>query len=299
MQIVALLSWYEEDPAWLAAMVERLPLAGVDRLVALDGAYALYPGATPQSDPAQKQALAAACRTEAIALDLYTPNGVFKGNEVEKRSELFRLAEEVTGPDDWYLVIDADELITDIPSDLYLHERLAATDLDVATVTFDEERDPDRPTPSLWQRKDSYPIRILFRAIRGLRVKTNHWTYVTPDGRRLWGQNKRTLAPALDCTDLHILHRSDLRHEARRADQYAYYRIRDERKTEIGYCSRCTRKATKSMPSGYEPSPEGLTADWIDVCNRCAREVKQENDRILRRHGIDPTTMRPLIGAAL
>jgi hypothetical protein len=297
MQIVALLSWYEEDPEWLAAMVERLPLAGVDRLVALDGAYALYPGATAASDPAQKDALAVACREDSIALDLYTPRKPFKGNEVEKRSELFRLGEEVTAPDDWYFVIDADELITDVPSDF--RARLAATDLDVATVTFDEERDPDRPPPSLWQRKDSYPIRVLFRAVRGLRVKTNHWTYVTPDGRRLWGQNKRTLEPALDCDDLHILHRSDLRQEARRADQYTYYRTRDERKTELGWCSRCKRRATKSLPTRYEPSPEGLTADYIDICNVCAKTVKQENDHVLRSHGIDPKTLRPLIGATL
>lgn len=297
MQIVALLSWYEESPEWLAAMAYRLPLAGVDRLVALDGAYALYPGATAASHPSQKLALNTACSEVGIPADIYTPTGVFKGNEVEKRSALFELAEEVTGPDDWYFVIDADELITTVPDDF--RERLEHTDLDVARVTFDEERDRDRPPPSLAQRKDTFTIPILFRAIRGLRVKTNHWTYVTPDGKRLWGQDKRTLVPALDCTDLHILHRSDMRHEARRADQYAYYAIRDERKAELGYCRRCTNKATKSLPTDYQPSPEGLTADVIDVCNRCAREVKQENDRVLRGHGIDPVTMRPLIGATL
>lgn len=297
MQIVALLSWYEEDPQWLDDMVHRLPLAGVDRLVALDGAYALYPGATAASAPVQKLALKAACDEVGIGVDVYTPTGVFKGNEVEKRSALFELAEEVTGPDDWYLVIDADELITDVPENF--RDRLEQTDLDAGIVTFDEGRDPDRPPPSLAQRKDQQAVRILFRATRGIRVKGNHWTYVTPDGRRLWGQNRRSLVPALDCTDLHILHRSDLRHEARRADQYAYYAIRDARGTERGYCFRCKSKAVKSMPYRYEPSPEGLTADIVDVCTQHGRQVKQENDSTLRRHGIDPTTLRPLIGVAL
>jgi hypothetical protein len=294
MQIVALLSWYEEDPAWLAEMVATLPAAGVTHLVALDGAYALYPGASPASDPAQKLALNTAAQQAGIEADIYTPDGVFKGNEVEKRSALFELAESVTGPDDWYFVMDADELISEVPTDF--HDRLASTDRDVAEVTFVEQRDPERPPPSLWQRKDAYPIRVLFRAIRGLRVKTNHWTYVTPDGRKLWGQNKRTLEATLDCTDLRILHRSDLRQQDRRTDQYAYYAIRDDRRAEIGRCARCTAKATKSLPTGYEPSPEGLTADYIDVCNACAKKVKRENALTLRRHGIDPQTLRPLPG---
>ena len=247
MQIVALLSWYEESPQWLADTVRSLPRAGVDQLVALDGAYALYPGATASSHPSQKAALHAACSEVGIALHCFTPTDVFKGNEVEKRSALFELGEEVAGPDDWYMVMDADEVVSNVPDDF--QARLMESPLDVGIVTFDEERDPLRPPPSLAQRKEQQAVRILFRAIRGIRVKTNHWTYVTPDGRRLWGQNKRSLVPALDCTDLHILHRSDMRPEQRRADQYGYYRIRDERKVEIGYCSRCTRKASASFPS--------------------------------------------------
>jgi hypothetical protein len=294
MRIVALLSWYEESPEWLAEMIATLPAASVDHLVALDGAYALFPGATPHSHPSQKEAIRAACAEAGISVDIYTPEAVFKGNEVEKRSALFELGEAVTTEGDWYFVMDTDELITSVPADF--RHRLEQTDLDVAQVTFVEERNPDLPPPSLWQRKDSYPIRVLFRAIRGLRVKTNHWTYVTPDGRRLWGQNRRTLARALDCTDLSILHRSDLRQEARRADQYTYYSTRDERKTEIGFCSRCPKKAQKSLPTEWQPGPEGLTADYIDVCAECAKAVKKENAIVLRRNGIDPKTMRPIPG---
>lgn len=297
MRVVGLLSWYEESPQWLAEMIASLPKAGISHLIALDGAYGLFPGGTPTSDLTNVQAIQASCEAHGLTYSIHQPEEVWEGNEVEKRSALFELAEQVTTEDDWLFVMDADEVITDVPADFTA--RLAETSLDVGMVTFEEPPREDGPAASYrWQRKRRYPIRVIFRAIRGIRVVQNHWTYVTPDGRRLWGQNKRTLEPALDCTDLEIYHRSDHRHEARRADQYAYYRTRDEQQAELGACARCSGKATKSVPTKWEPSPEGLTADYIDVCDDCAAAVKEENAPVLRRFGIDPETMRPIIGAA-
>lgn len=298
MKVVALLAWYEEDPRWLAEMVASLPKAGVDHLVALDGAYAMFPGATAQSHPSQAAVLRSACERHNIGCTIHQPETVFHGNEVEKRSLLFQLAEEVTTEDDWYFVMDADELIAEVPDDF--RQRLAMTARDVAEVTFQEPSNAEVGNAhnySKWRRKNRFEIRVLFRAIRGLRVKGNHWTYMAPDGRRLWGQNKRSLEPTLDLTDLEIFHRSDLRHEARRADQFAYYQLRDERKTELGRCARCTKKATKSVPTKWQPSPEGLTADYVDCCPKHAKAVQAENAPVLRSYGIDPKTMRPLIGA--
>jgi len=299
MRIVGLLSWYEENPAWLAEMIASLPSAGISHLIALDGAYALYPGAAPRSDSSNVEAIQAACTAVGLTYSIHQPVEVWEGNEVEKRSALFELAEQVTTEEDWYFVMDADETITSVPSNF--RTRLARTRLDVAMVTFYEppQEDSGPAIDFRWQRKQRYPIRVLFRAVRGLRVVQNHWTYVTPDGRRLWGQNKRTLEPALDCTDLEIFHRSNLRHEERRADQYAYYATRDEEMAELGPCSRCSTKATKSVPTKWEPSPEGLTADYIDVCAECAKTVEEENAPVLRHYGIDPKTLRPMVGAAV
>jgi len=296
MRIVGLLSWYEEDPAWLAEMIASLPTAGIEHLIALDGAYALFPGGTATSDASNVQAIQAACEAAGITYSIHQPVEVWEGNETEKRSALFELAEQVTDESDWYFVMDADETITVVPENFIA--RLEETNLDVGMVTFQEPpQEETGPAPNFrWQRKRRYPIRVLFRAIRGLRVVGNHWTYVTPHGRRLWGQNKRTLETALDCTDLEIFHRSDLRNEARRADQYAYYETRDQEQVELGNCSRCGTKATESVPTKWEPSPEGLTADYIDVCSGCAKVVKDENAPVLRSYGIDPETMRPLIG---
>jgi hypothetical protein len=294
MRIVALLSWYEESPQWLAEMIVSLPIAGVDHLIALDGAYALFPCGTATSDPAQVEAIGRACEAAGITYSIHQPQEVWEQNETEKRSCLFELAEQVTTEDDWYFVLDADEVITEAPEDF--RARLEATEFSVGQVTFNEARTEVKRYR--WQRKRTFKMRALFRAIRGLRVVGSHWTYVTGDGRRLWGQNKRTLEAALDCTDLQVFHRSDLRQEARRADQYAYYAKRDEEQVELGPCSRCPAKATKSVPFDWKPSPEGLTADYTDVCEECAATVEEESDPVLRSYGINPKTMQPFEGAS-
>lgn len=293
MRLVALLSWYEEDPRWLTEMVDSLPKAGVDHLIALDGAYALFPGATPQSHPSNAVAIAKACDRYGITHTILAPEEVWEGNEVEKRSALFELGEQVTTEDDWYIVMDADELILDAPN---LKGQLAATDCDVARGIFNEERGDPLVLVGKPRNKDHFPIRMMFRAIRGLRVKHNHWTYVTPDGRKLWGQNKRKLAPALD-TDLQILHRTELRETARRVDQHHYYETRDEAKVEIGPCDYCGVPGIRSLATGWEPSDEGdglYVADYVYVCAECLPKVRRQNDIDLLRLGVDPISLLPL-----
>ena len=68
-----------------------------------------------------------------------------------------------------------------------------------------------------------------FRAIPGLRAVTNHFTYSTPDGRKLWGDAKKDrLEPRLDLTAVKVEHRSKLRHTDRRRAAERYYRLRDD-----------------------------------------------------------------------
>jgi hypothetical protein len=49
LKLVAVLIWYDEDPQLLYETVTRLGRIPVDALVAVDGAYDLYPGATGSS----------------------------------------------------------------------------------------------------------------------------------------------------------------------------------------------------------------------------------------------------------
>jgi hypothetical protein len=216
VRIVALLSWYDEDPAWLDRCIRSLPQAGVSAILALDGAYSLYPAANAASDPDQVNAIRHAAEHAGIPCRIKQPATPWAG-EVEKRNRLFELAEQTTA--DWYLIIDADEFITSAPPDV--PARLAQSPFDVAAVTL---REPGHPLGTV-----VYPTHPkFFRAIHGLRAVTNHYTYTTPDGRKLWGNAKTDrLEPRHDLTALTVEHHNQLRHPDRRGAALAYYRTRD------------------------------------------------------------------------
>jgi hypothetical protein len=218
--IAALLSWYDEPPEALRDLIGSLTKIPVTRLVALDGAYALYPDGQNRSNSLQHAAIIHACQHHGIQLTIETPATVWAGNEVEKRNRLFELAETVTTPDDWYMVVDADELVLKAPGDI--PERLNGTPFDVAGITLHEPGHPLGPI-----RFDTFPM--FFRAIRGLRCHQDHFTYRTPDGRLLWGNAKTArLEPRADLTDILVEHRNQLRHYDRRKAALDYYRTRDE-----------------------------------------------------------------------
>lgn len=250
LKLVALLSFYDERPEDLERLVNSLPLAGVSTLVALDGAYRLYEGGKPASPADQRLALAAACNRNGIHLDLHIPETVWQGNETEKRTRLFRLAEQHTSPDDWFLVVDGDESIKQVPEDLHRH--LEQTPLHVGEVLFHEHL-----TPITVKR---FPIPILFRAIRGIHVVGNHYTYRTPDGRNLWGSATHLrLEPRLLLHDVVVDHWTHHRAESRREASKAYYWKREVEKAELGRCAHypeCVRRATRVRED-----------DWREVCS--------------------------------
>lgn len=212
-RIVAVLSWYSEDPVWLSRCVRSLEKVPVDLLIALDGPYDLFTGSARSSDEEWKAIATAGSFSTRVR------SGDWQGNEIEKRNHLFELAEHVTNPADWYLVIDADEEIVEAPDDM--RQRLAASVFDVAAVTLIE---PGHPLGTI-----VFPTHPkLFRAIRGLRCVGNHFTYQCPDGRKLWGNAKTDrLEPRLDLTDLRVRHHKMLRHPDRKDAADAYYRTRD------------------------------------------------------------------------
>lgn len=277
MKLIALLSWFDESPEWLEATIDSLP--GVDHLVALDGAYQLYPGGGPESPREQHTAISDACHRNDIAPFIVVPGCKWQGNECEKRSRLFAEGNLIAEPGDWFMVIDADEVCQEPPADL--RERLEATELDVAEVLFHEPRG----------RREHYPIRILFRA-QPIQVVGNHYTYLTADGRKLWGPGRRSLEPALDLTDFEILHRTFERDALRSEAQHLYYKIRGKVGVEIGVCIRCGVKATRTIACGWERNPYGLIADYLDVCDTHAIEIEGENAKALKAHGLDPVTGR-------
>ena len=222
MKIVGILVWYDEDPAWLAACVASLAKAEVEHVVAVDGAFALYPNGTPTSGSEQHAAIQETCRGAGIGWTLHVPPIVWLGNEVEKRSFAFRLAETLTTEVDWYFLMDADQIVT---TAVGLRDKLEATDKHVGEVRFHDEGE---------EPLSGFPVRCVFRALRGLHLAGNHFTYALPDGRCLWGQSRvrePVVEPAEDLSFVEVEHRAK-RQTARRAAQLAYYERRSRLNAE-------------------------------------------------------------------
>lgn len=217
MRVVALLSWYDEPPVWLVECVRSL--AGFcDHVVAVDGPYALFPGAAdrPASASDQAEAIAFAAAGVGLGCTIHMPRVPWAGGEVEKRDFMFRLASTFTGPDDWFLRIDADEYLGYAPWDA--RERLEAASEAVAEVTL-------RDLTSVPGYADTYWLRALFKALPGIGVQQAHYM-VTAGDRVLCGMFDDE--SALQMHDLVIRHRHHERGEARKTAKASYYRVRDE-----------------------------------------------------------------------
>jgi hypothetical protein len=213
MNLIAILSWYDERPSWLAGVVASLAKLEVSHLIAVDGAYSLYPNGKPYSGQEQQQTIATTARMLDIGCTISTPREVWFGNEVEKRNHAFKLAETVAVPnEDWYFIIDADTFVT---SAGVWRDRVEQTDADVGEVTFRE------PYGSL---DTACGLRCMFRAIPGLRFDTAHFIYRTPDGRDLHDGT----APLIPLPMIEIEHRTMDRDPYRKEKQQDYYRRRDE-----------------------------------------------------------------------
>jgi len=219
VRVIGLLSWYEEPAPWLAECVAGLAQI-CDHLIAVDGPYALWPGATRKAASGSEQAdtIARAAAGAGIGCTIHVPREPWWGNEVAKRDYMFRLAMTMAQPGvDWLLRVDADEVFTQVPVDT--KKVLAETEFDVAEVT-------------LWERGDGadsqQPLRALFRALPGIRIQQAHYVVTVPglDGgtRVLVGNDTVHQAePPLPLWDVRLEHRTRQRSASRRAQKNQYY----------------------------------------------------------------------------
>lgn len=209
MRIVAVLSWYDEPVDWLHGCVTSARFC--DHLIAVDGPYAAFPGASeqPASPPDQAEMI-----REAWPGCMVVTTAKPWAGEVQKRDFMFRLVEGA----DWFFVIDADEVVTSVPEDL--RERLSATDLHVAEATLMYEQTPGWPlVPST--------VRRLFRVLPGIGYSGAHSRVVASvDGRQvtLTDPDLGVCVPALG-TDLRMLHRSHERSADRQSRKSDYYKL--------------------------------------------------------------------------
>jgi hypothetical protein len=233
-RVIGVLSWYQEAPSWLGATVASFGRV-IDHLIAVDGPYAAFPhNGRVRSDPEQVEVIQRTCDALGIGLTLHQPREPFFGNEVEKRSLCFDLAMTVATPGvDWCWVFDGDEVLTRYPHDL--RTRLDCIERDAVEVVLtsrqgyegaggDIEQVVPLPTDS------SHDLRMLFRALPGLRVSGRHDLYVAGTGDDttiLWGPTTLPVVPAARIGEVEVEHRSDRRALHRRNSSLEYYRTRD------------------------------------------------------------------------
>lgn len=216
MRIIGLLSWYEEPASWLAECVASAAKL-CDHLIAVDGPYALFPGATkkPASGSEQADTIARTAAGAGIGCTIHSPRQPWWGNEVEKRNFMFGLGALMAGPDDWFLRIDADEVFTQVPPDT--RTLLSATRQDVAEVMM-WERDED---------ETQFPLRVLFRALPGLTIQQAHFVVTAPGEqgpRVLCGDRElHQPEPAEGLWDVRLEHRKRQRSPQRKALKGRYY----------------------------------------------------------------------------
>lgn len=291
-RIIALLSWYDESPAWLAAAIasahEHLRL---DHVVALDGAYGLYPDGQPRSGVEQHHAITETCHALGLGLTLSAPRHQWQGNECEKRTALFRLGDSVSlDGEDWYYVLDADELVLDCQPG-YLAEILTEIDDDVADVALIDRNPQSRGEVG------QQPIRKLFRSHHGISVVDVHWHYQARDGRMLWGPGN-VVGADLGGQVL-VEHRNWQREMVRDAARMGYYQARDTSGIEAVPCVRCGERATRAVPRflswGNEAEQAAaavrgecaIRAEQIQVCDDCAPAAIRRWEFQLSQRGVD------------
>jgi hypothetical protein len=222
--IVALLSWWDEQPSWLTRTIT--PLARfAHHVVAVDGAYENMPTAheRPASPGDQADAVVAACDSAGLGLTLHRPNVPWSGDEVAKRTAMFRLADVVCRDGDWLFVIDADEQVQAAPANL--DEQLAWCDQHRFTVGA-----VDFVTPPY---DGQVPSRRFFKWHPGLHVAGRHYRYVTGDGRVMWGDEEDpAMEPYCMLNGFRLEHWADRRHPYRREKQMGYYNRRSQLQLE-------------------------------------------------------------------
>lgn len=186
-RIVAACSWFDEPEDQLREMV--LSLEGiVDHLVCLDGAYKHFPHDFPTSPMSQHDAIAEAAKDAGITVTVLA--GREFGNQMEKRTELLRAAcEHGMLYQDYILLMDADEVVTDVDMNL-VHEFMDAG-IDTVDVTLDTMPPADKSaergllgiqpsTASTWHSGRGRAR--IFRMLKDMTVgPVHHWTYTGID----------------------------------------------------------------------------------------------------------------------
>ena len=283
MRLHALLAWYDEPIPSLVSALESLSIAGVDNVVAVDGAFALFPDAKAASEASQAGIIAVKCRELGMSCTLHVPSQPWEGNEPQKRSALFALAYATASPGDWFMVHDADMVVTKAPADL--KQRLTETDLDVAEV---EVLDVVAQEANRLDWPSRFSFRGLYRAQK-ITVGPAHCVYTGESGPLWNGTGIGGDLPSLDLTDcFEVEHRPNERPHYRDVAKMQYYALRDDSMVERGDCSSCGEQAVRMVAARWKASRRGPVSMWVEACEPCAQRLDKVGRIRLRQLGVDP-----------
>jgi hypothetical protein len=223
VKVWAVLAWFDEDPRWLAASVAGFAKIA-DHVIAVDGAFFHYPQARAFSGGEQAETIVAAARASGIGCTVHVPDGVWVGNEVEKRNCCVRLVNALAAPyEDWWLVLDGDEEITSVSP--LARQDLEQTDLDAADVGFwttDELRSWFGPTRRLYRVLPFMGYGPSHYSVTGY-AEGGEMVYLNGRGAE-WGE---PLVAALDLTtQIRVEHKHHLRPARRQESADVFNRAR-------------------------------------------------------------------------
>ncbi len=187
VNVTAALCWWNERPEDLARCVRGVAQIA-DRIVALDGAYRRYPGATIRSDPKQAETIRRVAHETGMECLVVTPDRLWLG-QIEKRSHLLALAGVGS---DWIVTVDADHIIS-TDRDAVRRELVNST-ADVVEVPFhtpvNKRRTMGKSAPGQWHIEQTGAVQYIpqvWRAILGLKVESHHWWIGgTKNGQKVW-----------------------------------------------------------------------------------------------------------------
>lgn len=238
MKIIGLLSFFDESASWLASCVAGFGRF-CDTIIAIDGAYALYPQARARSMPDQAEAILQAAEAVGAGCIVHRPNDVWFGNEVEKRNHTLALAQAIGTPgEDWVCVFDADFSVMQAYPDA-IRDHLSKTLHHVATYTLLDGKDllADEDQARIAQQIDvstewTVRTRSIYRLLPDLRYDVKHWNVVgdLSDGRSvtLFGSPMEQVPEARLENALVVYHRRQARAKVRNQAAESYYALRDQ-----------------------------------------------------------------------
>ncbi len=156
--------------------------------------------------------------------------------------------------------MDGDERVESIDGALNLQG-------DVATATLYERLNGENKVT---------PLRMFFRAQRGIHVIENHFTYMVGD-KCLWGTKGNVEVPAVD-SNVIVQHLHHERRLSRKQDAHRYYERRTRKRAERLPCAWCSTYCTERIPFDWHNIDGHVTGVEHGCCDDCRSKALAESE---------------------